>query len=263
MLPVVAPVRCKEADFLLFSTPDLISRHLRQRGEWEPYILRMSEFMLGDMPAPLVLDIGANLGAYSVPMAKFVQARKGSVLALEPQRIIYYQLCGNVFLNRLDNVVALHMAAGAATGTIDIPLVDYAVNPNIGAFSLTPEFRPPYTRGAISQAASEKVPITALDDLATPRTVSLIKLDVEGHENEVLRGGQDFLRRHGFPPIIFEMWDFPWFAEGRAELTRSFADLGYHCTAISATDYVAQHADARNPVRFRREGDRLIADRSA
>ena len=56
--------------------------------------------------APLVLDIGANLGAYAIPVAKKIASARGVVYAYEPQRIVYYQLCGNIFLNSLDNVHA-------------------------------------------------------------------------------------------------------------------------------------------------------------
>ena len=38
-----------------------------------------------------ILDIGANLGAYSIPIAKDIQSVNGQVIAFEPQRIIFYQ----------------------------------------------------------------------------------------------------------------------------------------------------------------------------
>ncbi len=92
MLPKTQVVRCKDADFLLFATDDAITRHLVQRGTWEPHLLAISQWFTQGLAAPLVLDIGANLGAYAIPIAKMLAAVDGMVHAYEPQRVIYHQL---------------------------------------------------------------------------------------------------------------------------------------------------------------------------
>ncbi|MDB5644041.1 MAG: hypothetical protein JWN07_3358 [Hyphomicrobiales bacterium] len=247
MLPAVDAVHCKQGSFLLFRTNDYITAHLRTSGEWEPFLVSMSELLLRGGESPLVLDIGANLGAYAIPLAKAIQQSGGAIFAFEPQRIIYYQLCGNIFLNSLDNVHAFHAALGDVSGDVQIPEMDYASNPNIGAFSLSPEFRLRATLGSISRQ-TYPVPMQKLDDLSTPRRVSLIKMDVEGHERQVLVGGRVFLRQHGFPPIIFEMWDRPSFAQERERLRAAFEELGYDLLQLDTTNFLAQHA--RTPVRI-------------
>jgi len=57
-------------------------------------------------------------------------------MEFEPQRIIYYQLCGNIVLNRLDNFRAFNQAVGDSDGDIEMPEINYENNVNIGAFSL-------------------------------------------------------------------------------------------------------------------------------
>lgn len=49
---------------------------------------------------PVALDIGANIGFVSVPIANFLKRRGGgTVYAFEAQRMLYYALCGTVALN--------------------------------------------------------------------------------------------------------------------------------------------------------------------
>ncbi|MSO70388.1 MAG: hypothetical protein EXQ98_08980 [Alphaproteobacteria bacterium] len=66
---------------------------------------------------------------------------QGKVTSFEAQRVVYYQLCGNIYLNRLDNVFAHHLAIGDSIGHIDGPVLDYATETNIGALSLDRNIR--------------------------------------------------------------------------------------------------------------------------
>ncbi|MFM0068702.1 FkbM family methyltransferase [Paraburkholderia aspalathi] len=57
--------------------------------------------------------------------------------------------------------------------------------------------------------------------------VRMIKIDVEGLELQVLKGGLGTLRRNHYPPIIAEAWTNEWFRERRAELLGWLTGLGY------------------------------------
>ena len=254
MLPKVNCVNCGELDYLLFSTPDLISNHLRWKGKWEEHLLMISRAFYYGVESPLVLDVGANLGAYSIPVAKDVQRLNGSVIGFEPQRIIYYQLCGNIFLNSLDNYRAFNQAVGDVDGFVEVPEVDYGTNRNIGAFSLDGEYRRFNGIDASVKSKTTKVPMIRLDDLEVEKSPSLIKIDVEGFEINVLKGAKDFLSRHRFPPVLFEAWNFDWFAEGRKELMACFLELGYKVIHLGAADYIAQHPDFPVLVEFAQTG---------
>ena len=53
------------------------------------------------------LDVGANIGCHTVPFAKLV-GESGRVVAFEPQRLVFQNLCANLALNALTNVYVYH-----------------------------------------------------------------------------------------------------------------------------------------------------------
>lgn len=83
--------------FLLNDGPDLIRRHLRAGKMWEAFTLTLSKMLLENVENPVVLDIGAHLGAWSVPMEKYIAERSGKLYAFEPQRAVFYPRCGNFY----------------------------------------------------------------------------------------------------------------------------------------------------------------------
>ena len=86
-----------------------------------------------------------------------------------------------------------------------------------------------------------KVSSKRLDDIDVPKSPSLIKIDVEGMEINVISGAKAFLKRHNFPPIVFESWSLPWFYEQRQRLLLVIEELGYKISKFADADYVAQH----------------------
>jgi len=258
MLPRISKVECNDADYLLFSTGDIISNTLFRTGIWEEHILGISKFIISGIEQPLIIDIGANLGAYSIPLAKHIQHIGGEVIGFEPQRIVYYQLCGNIIINRLDNYQALNNALGEESGYIDIPEIDYETNHNIGAFSLDKKYRQHHGIETSIKNSYKKVKLVKLDNFQTDRSPALIKIDVEGLELNVLKGGIDFLDRHNYPPLLFEAWNFEWFKEDKEKLMFFIAGLGYIITDFGTTDYIAQHPKNQTEILFNRNSDGII-----
>jgi FkbM family methyltransferase len=246
MLPRISIVECQDADYLLFSTKDFISNNLFRSGKWEERLLNLSKFILSGIESPLILDVGANLGAFSIPLAKVIQSSGGMVMAFEPQRIVYYQLCANAILNRLDNYYAIYSAVGESKGEIEIPEIDYETIGNIGAFSLDKKYRELHGIEGSMKKMTTKVPLINLDNLDVEKPPALIKIDVEGHELAVFKGAVNFLERTNYPPLLFEAWSFDWFHDEREELLTFVKNLGYEITLLGKIDYFAQHP--KNPV---------------
>lgn len=243
MLPRISRVECHDADFLLFSTSDGISTTLFKTGKWESHLLEISKSLISGVRNPLILDIGANLGAYSIPLARMIQGIDGKVIAFEPQRIVYYQLCANVIINRLDNYFPIYSAVGESIGTIEIPEIDYEFNSNIGAFSINQKYREYHGIQGSMKTSALPVPMLNLDGFFVERSPALIKIDVEGYELDVLKGAVNFLATHNYPPILFEAWRFDWFNSQRIELLDFIMGLGYLISEFGTSDYIAQHPE--------------------
>lgn len=248
MLPRISIVDGDKAKFMLMSTDDLITQQLFTRGVWEDHLLGVSKIFYDAVEDPLVIDIGANLGSYSIPIAKDIQDKNGIVYGFEAQRVVYYQLCGNIFLNRLQNYYAFNAVVTDSEDMFEIPEVNYFANKNIGAFSVDNLFNERLgTKDSLTDA-SFKVNGVKLDNLQLDRSPALIKIDVEGHELSVLNGAKQFLELHNYPPILFEAWAESWFAEGKNDLMKFFEHMGYVVSNFHTSDFVAQHPS--NPVGF-------------
>lgn len=243
MLPRVNLIRTDETDYLMFSTRDSISLTMYMNGYWAKPLLDIAAAFLDAVEAPFMLDIGANLGAVSVPLGQRISEKGGVIFAYEPQRIIYYQLCGNILLNRLQRVYAFNLALGEQNGEAEIPDLDYGSFGNIGAFSLDPENPTGVdlsAPGFMTQSAAPKVPLLTLDSIALPKAPALIKIDVEGMELQVLKGATETLVRHGYPPLMLESWLNEEHSARRIALESYLLSLGYQPIRIQ-DEVIAQH----------------------
>ncbi|MEI7347017.1 FkbM family methyltransferase [Dickeya chrysanthemi] len=234
---------------------DLITQHLITRDEWEKWLCSVTNEFTSEFDSPVVFDIGANLGAYTVPVANEIEKQGGVVYSFEPQKLVYYQLCGNIFLNRLENVTALNKAVGSEDGVIEIPIPDYQKMTNAGAFSMVDEYR---TMTGTSHCMSEEthfVQVIKLDDLLFKEKTRFVKIDVEGLETEVLKGAIGFLEHNDFPPFAFEAWNTSWFADKKQELLSLVKQLGYTIEHIYNDDYIAHHPKNEARVDFKRDSN--------
>lgn len=189
--------------FLLTSGPDYISGVLRGGELWNTTSINISQRLLEFVAAPVIYDIGANLGSWTIPVGNYFQHRNGIVYSFEPQRQVYNQLCGNIYLNKLKNCYTFNSAIGDYDGETDVPVPDPYTDNNLGAVSLDKAIFLEQRCG--SEFPSEKGTVNMLDTLNMPHA-SLLKIDVQGMELEVLKGGRKWIQASGYPYIIFTTW---------------------------------------------------------
>jgi FkbM family methyltransferase len=139
----------------------------------------------------LVVEIGANIGTHSVPIAKALAAQRRQMIVIEPQPFIFNNLCANLALNGLANVRALPFACGERDTTVHFAPPDYSAGGNFGGVSM--DFA--------SVAGGTAVPCRRLDDLVGEQEVGLMKVDVEGFELSALRGAEATIDRSR--PILY------------------------------------------------------------
>jgi FkbM family methyltransferase len=99
-------------------------------------------------------------------------------------------LAGNITLNNCFNARALHAAVAAEDGTMQVPVPDYLAPSSFGSLELKPGQQNEFIGQTIdySAAATQEIRSLTLDTLA-PARLDLVKIDVEGMEQEVLAGG--------------------------------------------------------------------------
>jgi FkbM family methyltransferase len=236
MIPNCQLVKVDGTQFLVFKGQDLISNHLKKEL-YENDIHQLALKILMNKPDGLVLDIGANLGTFCVPLARKIPKLKFH--AFEPQRIIYYQLCANTIINSLGNVYTYEAGLSNQEADIELEVPDYTAETNIGAFSIDKEVRENEYECKTS-GGKEKIILMTLDSIGF-ENVRLIKIDVEGHELEVIKGGIETIKANNYPPIIFEAWTWkPWYQEKRKALFDYLEGHGYKIEQLGENN-LARH----------------------
>jgi len=145
-------------------------------------------------PGGVAIDIGANLGEWTVPLARAV-GPAGRVLAVEPAPRAADSLDKTFAANALVQAELIRCAVGDHDGTAEfvMPMVTSA-RVDTGTARIGP---------AAAGHEALKVALRRLDSLAADRRlerIDLIKIDVEGHERQVLDGAQATLAR--FRPVL-------------------------------------------------------------
>lgn len=145
------------------------------------------------------------------------------------------------FLNRIDNIYCHNMALSNVDSISDAKPLNFDRSWNIGGYSLVENTESPRPL----DEKTEKISFKELNDIQLVNSPTLIKIDVEGMELEVLQGGLNLIRSSNFPRIIFE------FNEGdpkESSVLRLLMGLGYQIKKYADSDYLAQHPDFSNGI---------------
>jgi len=141
-------------------------------------------------PDDLFVDVGANVGAYTVLAAKAVEATS---IAIEALPGTHAKLIRNIDINRIgERVEALNCALGAENGTLYFTKSLDTMNHVV-----------PGHDGQHENACP--VPVKRLDDVLAGRIPRLIKIDVEGYETPVIQGATTVLADPEQCAVIMEL----------------------------------------------------------
>ena len=188
-----------------FAHDVFIGPSLLHYGEYNPdeteFLLKLATQAGKDK---IVLDIGANIGA----IAQALEQSGFTVEAFEPLPEVFALLKKN-FKGKAHNV-----ALGERGGTTTMPKISYDKENNFGGFSCGTAYK---------DAGSIDIPIHKLDDYKFDN-IGLMKIDVEGYEERVLRGAMETIKR--CKPILYMEDDRD---DKSASLHKTLAELGYRC----------------------------------
>ena len=198
MWPRVRGVLKRTVERLPTSLEDLIRdgyhRHLVRTGRFlseEPDLHLLLAVL---RPGDWVIDIGANIGHYTIPLAQ-ATGPSGRVIAVEPLPASFRRLVANVASAQLQNVTLINIAASSSSSIqgIEVPtFTDGKRNPYCAHLAM-----------GDASAAVDRVLCLPLDMLKFPQPIRAIKVDAEGHEGEILDGMQELILKD-LPLLVLE-----------------------------------------------------------
>jgi FkbM family methyltransferase len=204
-----------EAAGLLFRVPASSAVWLSGKVETPVQAALRRELRPGDV----FFDVGANVGFFTILGARRV-GPSGKVVAFEPHPASVETLRANVAANRFEQVVVVANAVSAASGEGVLDISSAALAKLVEAGS--------------EDGSARRVPVTSIDDFVSDHAdlvPDVLKIDVEGHEVEVLSGMRRTLTQHR-PVIVCEM-------HGRNErFRRALDEFGYTVEVLDSAAVV-------------------------
>lgn len=176
-----------------------ISRRLFE-GNFEKEEIRFIKRFL--RPDESFVDIGANIGYHSLIAAHQLKGGQGKVYAFEPTPLTFKWLVENISINGFENVVAQPKAMSNKHGR-------FPFNQYHGGKDAYNSFGNVMKRSPQTQV---EVETTTLDQFmhsigTASQHISLVKIDVEGWEYPVFKGGQEYLSQNNAPVLMVEFTD--------------------------------------------------------
>ena len=195
------PPGMEQFPFFVHARDDaFISRKIRTRGVWEQFESQLLLSLL--RPQDQVLDIGANIGWYTVSAARRVGST-GHVFAFEPDPRNYSILAANIAQGDLSWVTAQRCALGRTSGTAAMQ----------GSMDNQGDLR---VRNFTAQAGplmDDEISVVALDDYLAGQEafrlerLRILKMDVQGFEYEVFSGARRLLQSLPTATVCFIEFD--------------------------------------------------------
>ena len=208
--------RCRYG-WMLFDGP-FIGKCFELYGEYSESEVALMRAYLRE--GDTVLDIGANIGDLTLPLARMVGA-SGLVYAIESHARAFNVMCGNLALNEIANVQPINAFVGRRETAENSGLqAARALDTQWGGLSYVSEKLPP--------------PMLPVDELDLPEC-RLIKIDVDGSELDILKSAQQTIER--CRPVLYFENDSP--ANSPALISHCWDqdyDLYWHLAPICGPD---------------------------
>ncbi|AUP81068.1 FkbM family methyltransferase [Flavivirga eckloniae] len=193
-------------------------------GKYDPELITVIHSLFN--PNKCFLDIGANIGFYSVSMSHLIRNKKatGHVIAFEPFEGNYLRLVKNLEINNLSKVCKANpFGLSNKSDTTEITLrEDFKHGANTGNAAIR-------TSEAMDEGFKvSPIKLERLDDIwhkdfSENKSIDMIKMDIEGHEDFCLDGGQEVINKHR-PTILMEV-NKPYYEARGVKLDEQFFPL--------------------------------------
>lgn len=175
------------------SRGDYIGQRLFSTGAFERTTITGVYQYLSERPgrSGAFLDIGANIGVYSIPFSSLF----GDLFAVEINPSTYHALEANVLMSKCENIKSINIGVSEQPGTTQLKVRKDGQAGWARLGDADPEFY-----------ESLDVQVTTIDRLVSEhriKTVSVIKIDIEGHEINALKGARRTLLDHK-PCVLYE-----------------------------------------------------------
>jgi len=161
-----------------------LSAHLWGDGYHEPAFMWL---LRKEATGNLALDIGANIGYSTLSLCRSMK----KIIAFEPDERSRKILKKNIKLNNFKNKVEI--SDNAISDEVGEKIFYLSKHPNLSAFNKNKKY---WTK-------KKMVKMVTIDSLNIDP--NFIKMDLEGHETEVIRGGMESFRRTDFCKILLEV----------------------------------------------------------
>ncbi len=209
---------------------EIIQQYIYYFGVWEPQITAWVSRRLA--PGDTFVDVGANIGYYSLLASKLV-GKTGTVVAIEASPTTFKDLLTNLKLNGVSNVRAANVAASDSEG---IAKIYRGHKHNVG---LTTMLECP---GFDSECEVRAAPLSTILKPEELKGARLVKIDVEGAECSVVSGMRLLIEKgRTDAEIIIEIDPELLKSQGKTpdDVLRPFLDVGYHAYQLD-NDYTPQ-----------------------
>jgi FkbM family methyltransferase len=206
-LRVIAPYW--DTKLKVLAPSDGVLLRLLRSGNYHEY--RELKFVYGLVDgSSSMIDIGANVGFWSLVLGSIAKSRSGKIYAFEPTPASFLDLRVNMLLNGFDDrsVVTIPLAVGDKDGEVVLNCYE-----EIGSGGGWNTIGVPYmtnSGGGLLHPRPITVNVTTLDTWWTRSErpqCEFVKIDVEGYERNVLKGASAFMAKHRSNPNFLMMME--------------------------------------------------------